>query len=296
VVLSLAVVDALWSLVDGVLLAALLADALWSLVEGVLLAALLADALWSLVEGVLLAALLADALWSLVDGVLLAALLAEALWSLVAGVLLAALADELVALASDDGVAVAGCAYAGVLELPEAFALFAEALLLAFMSGLAEELAVPPAGVVLFWAEASVEVLPFALLLGEALAEELLGVADCMSLAEPVFEACGGFEVDGLLVLGLFGLLLVEPEVLVPEVPIAPEAPVPVELELAEVQWSETWRTSETWNELPPLVAEALVPPAVEVLAVALEPPPLPVTATCWPTYCCSLLVSPVRV
>jgi hypothetical protein len=45
-----------------------------------------------------------------------------------------------------------------------------------------------------------------------------------------------------------------------------------------------------------PEFAEAVVPPEVEVLALALAPEPLPVNATCWPTYCCSLLVSPLRV
>jgi hypothetical protein len=108
-------------------------------------------------------------------------------------------------------------------------------------------------GVVLAWAEVSAEVLPLALLLGEVVLAELLGVlADCMSLdvlAEPVFDACGGFELDGGLllgevVLGLLGLFSVVPEGLlglllvlgvVLELPIAP-APVPLELELAEVQ------------------------------------------------------------
>jgi hypothetical protein len=157
----------------------------------------------------------------------------------------------------------------------------------------------------------SVEGLPFALLLGEALLAELLD--DCMSLE--LFAACGGLEllgglllggvVLGEIVLGLFGLFSVEPDGLlgfvlvlgvVLELPIAP-APVPLELELAELQWSEIWRTSETWNALP-VLAEAVVLPLgvlVEVL-VELLPLLLPVTWICCPTYCCSLLVSPLSV
>jgi hypothetical protein len=210
--------------------------------------------------------------------------LAAAFWSLLGGGVVLA-AAWLLALASVEGAAVADCAYAGVLELPLALAL-ADVLLALFMSAGGFVLAL---GAVLFWAEASGEVLPFALLLGEVLAAELLGVFDdCMSLdvfAELAFEACGGFEAGGLLLgaveLGVFGLLPVVSEgfelLLVLELPIAPAAPVPLELELAEVQWSEIWRTSETWKVLPAL-ADALVPPAAEVLALALGPPPLPVS------------------
>lgn len=214
--------------------------------------------------------------------------LAAAFWSLLGGGVVLA-AAWLLALASVEGAAVADCAYAGVLELPLALAL-ADVLLALFMSAGGFVLAL---GAVLFWAEASGEVLPFALLLGEVLAAELLGVFDdCMSLdvfAELAFEACGGFEAGGLLLgaveLGVFGLLPVVSEGaelllvlgVVLELPIAPAAPVPLELELAEVQWSEIWRTSETWKVLPAL-ADALVPPAAEVLALALGPPPLPVS------------------
>jgi len=210
--------------------------------------------------------------------------LAAAFWSLLGGGVVLA-AAWLLALASVEGAAVADCAYAGVLELPLAWAL-ADVLLALFMSAGGFVLAL---GAVLFWAEASGEVLPFALLLGEVLAAELLGVFDdCMSLdvfAELAFESCGGFEAGGLLLgaveLGVFGLLPVVSEgcelLRVLELPIAPAAPVPLELELAEVQWSEIWRTSETWKVLPAL-ADALVPPAAEVLALALGPPPLPVS------------------
>jgi len=134
-------------------------------------------------------------------------------------------------------------------------------------------------------------------------------LADCVSLVElavPELEACGGFELGLVVVLGeveleLFGLLLsVVPEGLlgfaVPEglelsmdplevpVPVAPvplAAPIPLDEELPAAQWSEICRTSETWNVLPVLLV-ALVLPVLDVdVLVALLALAVPVNCTC---------------
>jgi hypothetical protein len=162
---------------------------------------------------------------------------------------------------------------------------------------------------VLAAAELSVAV-PLGVVLAAA---ELLADVSLVEFAAPELEACGGFEL-GLVVLGEveLGLLLsvvlgevlgfalelpIEP--LVVPVPVAPAplaAPMPLEEELPEVQWSEICRTSATWKVFPVLLV-ALELPALEVAVVeALAPPVDPVSCTCWPTYCCSLLVSPARV
>lgn len=133
-------------------------------------------------------------------------------------------------------------------------------------------------------------------------------LADCVSLVElavPELEACGGFELGLVVVLGevelgLFGLLLsVVPEGLlgfavseelltdplevpVPVAPVPLAAPIPLdEEELPAAQWSEICRTSETWNVLPVLLV-ALVLPVLDVDAlVALLALPVPVNCTC---------------
>jgi hypothetical protein len=153
----------------------------------------------------------------------------------------------------------------------------------------------------------SAEELPLALFAADVLLAGGVLLADCVSLVElaaPELEACGGFELGLVVVLGevelgLFGLLLsVVPEGLlgfaVPEelpmdplevpVPVAPvplAAPIPLDEELPAAQWSEICRTSETWNVLPVLLV-ALVLPVLDVdVLVALLALPVPVNCTC---------------
>jgi hypothetical protein len=169
-------------------------------------------------------------------------------------------------------------------------------------------------GAALFWPLISAEELPLALFAADVLLAGGVLLADCVSLVElaaPELEACGGFELGLVVVLGevelgLFGLLLsvvpegvlgfavpepvvsdgLEPlmdplEVPVPVAPVPLAAPIPLDEELPAAQWSEICRTSETWNVLPVLLV-ALVLPVLDVdVLVALLALPVPVTCTC---------------